>query len=656
MGKRLHIRLIGAFSVIDADGARHAIPGRKDRAVLAFLAAHPGRAIARERLVELIWPEAAEGAGRGSLRQSLSAIRKIFRPFDLLTVDRDTVTLNADCADTDLGKLERQESVASQHGVAPLANGETFLDDLGGISADFDTWRTTEQSRLEVLVGNLIDGRTREAEASGDVRKGMVALSQLVALDPINEAAQRRYMRALIDLGQANAAIRQYRKLEKLLQSELGVRPDAETRALLADATAKRVNEPSEESIAQPANPPAPLIAADRRSTLVVHPFRDLSTDDELHFADGLSESIIAALSHISGLNVVTRAAPLIPGSRSEETREAAEDEKEPFELHGSVRKVGDRVRVGATLTGSHSGRVFWAETYDRQLDDIFDVQDDITHRIVVEMRIKLSEGEKIRILERYTKNVDVWARLMRADVLVNTLVEEDNIEARRLLEEAVRIDPDCAAAWGELGDSYLVDYMMGRRSLPGSEYLSHAERAAETALKVEPSFTHALNVIGLAQAFRGEFAEATATSRKALAAAPRNPEVAANCAYSLAICGHADEAQEIMQRAIDATPIPPMWYLMADGLCRYLQGRTDLAIDRFREAVRLVPDSSFARPYLIGALVDAGAVEEAEEVAKELDRLQPDFALSAWPGADFADRNLRDRLIGNLLRCGIRR
>ena len=129
-------RLIGAFSVTDASGKSFALSGRKDRAVLAFLAAHPGHPVARDRLVELVWPGSLEGAGRTSLRQSLSTIRKALAHDSILTVDRDTITLNAEFIRTDIDRLRNGDLKVGESEVAPIANGEMFLDDLSGISSE----------------------------------------------------------------------------------------------------------------------------------------------------------------------------------------------------------------------------------------------------------------------------------------------------------------------------------------------------------------------------------------------------------------------------------------------------------------------------------------------------------------------------------------
>jgi DNA-binding SARP family transcriptional activator/Tfp pilus assembly protein PilF len=651
----MRIRLIGAFSLEDADGRKVALAGRKDRALLAFLAAHLGRPIARERLVELIWPRAADGAGRASLRQSLSVTRKSLPQPEALLVERDTLSLQQQFVETDLGWIENREAPERLLTAAPMANGESFLDDLGGISSEFDTWRATQQSRLVLTLQESITQVAAEAEVSNDVRTAVAALAQLIALDPLNEDAQRRYMKGLIALGQPNSAIRQYHTLDKLLREELGVSPDHHTRSVFQEAKHKAAPLTATRHLMARPDTRTWKSAETDQPKVIVNQFRDLSPAGENeHFAQALFDSILMELSQISGLKV--HATPVTSGSGSQvdELKQRHENEREPFALEGSVHQGGTRIRVSAKLIGTITGQVFWAQTYEREFDDIFAVQDDITHRIAVEMRVKLSEGEKIRTLAHYTQDLQVWSRLMRADVLTNNLVEEDSVEARRLLREAVQIDPGCAAAWGELADTYLADYMMGRQTLPMSEYLDEAMRAAEKALDAEPSFTHALNTVSFVQMARRDYATAIETTRKAMAAAPRNPEISANCAYVLAFSGVVDEAEVIISRAIEVSPIPPMWYLTLHGLCLYMMDQFEPSIRLLKEAARMVPESTLPKLYLIGALMENGDSEAAAEVASEIRHLQPDFKLSCWPGADFANSTISERLIVSLMRAGV--
>ena len=212
---------------------------------------------------------------------------------------------------------------------------------------------------------------------------------------------------------------------------------------------------------------------------VAVLPFESMSDDqDQSYFTDGITDDIVTALSKISGLSVVSRSALLNQPGSTPQTEQAPVRDNASYLLEGSVRKAGNRVRINAQLSDAASGRHLWAERYDRQLDDIFAVQDDITHQITMELRDHLSEGEKVRVLAGRTKSVEAWERLLRADVLTNTVVEEDNLEARRLLTEALEIDPTYAAAWTQLANTYISDVMRG--CLPArEELLQHALQAA---------------------------------------------------------------------------------------------------------------------------------------------------------------------------------
>ncbi len=235
-----YFRLVGAFSVTDPTGRSCTLPGKKDRAVLAFLAAHPGRAIARDRIVELVWPNSMEGSGRASLRQSLSSIRKALGSDDLLTANRDAIVLSPESTTSDVEKLSDTLSDIDQGVVAPMANGEMFLDDLGGISTEYDNWRATEQSRLAELIASSLFVLAERAEAEHDLAKSVSCLSQLAAVDPLNEQAIQKLMRSMILAGQPNAAIQRYRRFEQLLKRDLNVEPASETRSVLQRAIAAR--------------------------------------------------------------------------------------------------------------------------------------------------------------------------------------------------------------------------------------------------------------------------------------------------------------------------------------------------------------------------------------------------------------------------------
>lgn len=263
------------------------------------------------------------------------------------------------------------------------------------------------------------------------------------------------------------------------------------------------------------------------------------------------------------------------------------------YVLEGSVRKASNRVRVTVQLIDTTTGHHQWAERYDRDLDDIFAVQDDITRQITVEMRVKLSEGEKVRVLAGRTNSVEAWELLLRADELTNTGIHEDNLESRRLLEEALRIDPHYAAAWTQLANTYVLDAVMGRTKFL-ERTLEKALDAAKMALEVEENYPTAYTIFGYVYLFRGEHDRAVEMLEKAVELEPRNTEIVATCAYILVFASQIDEAIEMIQRAMQLSPITPMWYLVCLGMCYHTGNEQDLAIRSLREAIAMEPESAW--------------------------------------------------------------
>ena len=388
--------------------------------------------------------------------------------------------------------------------------------------------------------------------------------------------------------------------------------------------------------------------------TVAVLPFDNMSGDPEQsYFVDGITEDIVTALSKISRLSVVSRSSIVNHPQSSDDTSQSPLSHRARYLLEGSVRKAGDRVRISAQLSDVATGRHLWADRYDRELDDIFAVQDDITHQITVEMRVHLSEGEKVRVLAGRTKSVEAWDRLVRADVLTNNVVEEDNLEARRLLEEALEIDPAYAAAWTQLANTYITDVMRG--CLPSrEEALEQALYAAQMALDAEEEYPTAYTIIGYVHLFRGQHDEAAEVLLKAASREPRNAEIVATCAYVLVLAGQADDALEMILKAMQLSPISPMWYVVVHGMCYLSKDQPELAISTLSQAVEMEPESAYARPYLASALVDSGALGDAEQCARDILKIEPNFSLSRWPGADFKDHSVKTRIIENLVKAGL--
>ena len=390
------------------------------------------------------------------------------------------------------------------------------------------------------------------------------------------------------------------------------------------------------------------------KPSIAVLPFTNMSGDPEQeYFSDGITEDIITALSRISGLLVVARHSTLKYKSEPVDVRQVGREQGVRYVLEGSVRKGGDRIRVTAQLIDAATGHHQWADRYDRQLDDMFAVQDDITHKITVEMRVQLSLGEKARMRAGGTKNLRAWELIVRADELNNRLIREDNQEARRLAEEAVHIDPGYASAWTELGWTHWSDVYFGWVDSPEGSTTRGFE-AAHKALELEAEHPNTLALLGFLHRLRGEHDRAVELTERSVSLAPNDAENTAEFAHALAFAGKPNEAVEVFKRAMRLSPIYPAWYLVGLGICYYSMNELDGAISAFREAVGLAPDSAFARIYLTSALVDGGSAEEARAMAGEVMRIERDFSAASWQGARFKDEDLGRRITANLVAAGM--
>ena len=388
--------------------------------------------------------------------------------------------------------------------------------------------------------------------------------------------------------------------------------------------------------------------------SIAVLPFDNMSGDSEQeYFSDGITEDIITALSRISGLQVMARNSTMVYKGSAVDVKQVRQDHGVQYVLEGSVRKAGNRVRVTAQLIDAETGHHRWADRYDRDLDDIFAVQDDITHNIAVEMRVQLSLGEKARMLAGGTKSVEAWEKQLKADELNNAFIRDDNRAARRLCEEALALDPDYVSAWTELGWTHLEDALCGWSDATETS-LDNAVDAAQKALRLEQDYPLALSLMGYVYALRGEYDQAVEVSGKAVDLAPDNAEAVAELGHMLLFANRSEEALEVIKRAIRLCPIRLMWHLTILGQCQQQIGELELATATFREAVLKGPHSPFPRICLIGALVEAGEMEEAKRIAREVLRLESNFSLSNWRAMDFRDLAVRKRNMSHLMQAGL--
>ena len=255
--------------------------------------------------------------------------------------------------------------------------------------------------------------------------------------------------------------------------------------------------------------------------SIAVLPFTNMSGDPEQEFfSDGITEDIITALSRISGLLVVARNSTMVYKGKAVDVKQVGREQGVRYVLEGSVRKAGNRIRVTVQLIDATTGHHLWADRYDRELDDVFEVQDEITGNIAVEMRVQIAEGEQIRLWAGGTDSVQAWEYVARGSVVLLWDTREGDLEARRLAEAALNIDADYINATVLLGYTHFNDAFWNWGETT-NQSLEQALRCGKRALELDDKHPDSRILLALCASVRGQHDEAILLAEEGVALAP---------------------------------------------------------------------------------------------------------------------------------------
>jgi TolB-like protein len=353
---------------------------------------------------------------------------------------------------------------------------------------------------------------------------------------------------------------------------------------------------------------------------------------EQEYFSDGISEDIITDLSKISGLLVIARNSSFKFKGQSVDLRQVASDLGVRYVLEGSVRRAGEQLRINAQLIDGNTGAHLWAERYDRPLDDVFAVQDDITGQIVQALHLELTQAERDRVMRRYTDDIQAYDDYLLARSLRADLSKEKNEEARRLLERAIERDPNFAAAYAELSWAHHRAWESDWSESPGASR-ELALELAQKAVALDETLAEGHARLAWAHLWRRQFDDAIAEGRRAIALDPNYADGYMLLSHILIYAGEAEEGVEI---AVEGMPLDPdsMYHSLmhlADG--QRLLGQYDEAIEDFKRSVELRPDFVPGHIWLAATYGNLGRQVEAEVAAAQVLQLNPDFSISAYGG-----------------------
>jgi TolB-like protein/tetratricopeptide (TPR) repeat protein len=441
--------------------------------------------------------------------------------------------------------------------------------------------------------------------------------------------------------------------------SALNSRINAARKALGDDGAAQRliktiprkgfrfVGEVREEVAAKPVpaevTPGSPRVATDRPGIAVLA-FENMSGDPaQEYFGDGISEDILTALSKQRWFIVIARNSSFTYKGRAVHLKQIAEELGVRYIVEGSVRKVDNRVRITAQLNDATTGGHLWAERYDRELVDVFAVQDEITERIVAAIEPQIHAAENFRTHRKPPSSLDAWDLLMQALSHYWRITPQDHAAAQKLLERAIAIDPDYGQALAVLAASHMFGVHLGWAELATTAPI--AENAALAAMRCDHENAWAHAALGSVCFSTSRLADALSEFEQALALNPNFSLAQGYYALALSYAGRPGDSFEAAQKAIRLSPRDPslaIYYGIA-GYARFTERQYDEAIALAREAIRHRGDLTGAYRVLAVSAGMTGDGPLADMALGELRRTQPNISLD-WiatqlPWANDADR-----------------
>ncbi len=589
--------LLGGFR-LSADGQALDVPAKKNRALLGVLALAPRQEATRDRLAGLLWSDRGEEQARNSLRQALVALRKDFAAFAAspLLLNGDRVALDLQSFSVDVAEFLEASAgtdAATLRRAAELYRGP-LLDGLAAGDPAFEEW--LREARAD-LAARAINALTVLAGLSAGAER-VAAAERLVALEPLSEAAHLAVMQAHLAQGDTALALRHYESCALLLKRELGVAPGAALQSL------RRSLEPAGARIGAA---PAP----DRRPTIAVLPFDNMSGDPaQQYFSDGLTEDLIDRLSKYRLFAVISRHSTFAFRDQRAAPREASERLAADYLVTGNVRRSESRIRITARLTDARTELALWAEQYDRPIQDLIALQDEVADIIAGTLATRLGMEVARRVGARTGgggAGISSFEHVLQGIWHFSSLTPEGNALAADCFTRAMEIYPQNAEARRWLSATHINTWFM-RLERPDLEK-AHA-RALE-AVALDPASARCHSAVGLSALWteRHGIDGAAAAYSQALALNPGDPDVLSELGLYHAFAGDLAAAHDFYDRAYRLNPMPPLWFAEFRAVALFAEGRYAEAWPAFAA----IPDAAWDAIFLLACFGHLGDRERAQ-------------------------------------------
>ena len=569
------VQLLGGATLRSGDTPISGPPAQRHRiALLTLVVAAWPQPLARDRAMALLWPEKDTPSARRLLNLAVHVLRAALGE-GVIASTGDALLFSPSrlrCDLHDLRMAMTTDDVAAivQSYTGPLLDG-FHLDD----SIEFEYWLEERRRELDHAYFGALRALAQHQERAGDVHGRVGTCRRLVAADPHSSVYALALMHALDAAGDWIGAIQHAAEHAHRRSADLELEPDPDVEAFAQQLRT-----------APPKRPPATSIAPHEASaSIAVLPFRNLSTDPENGcFADGITEDVIANLSRIRSLKVISRTSVMHFREERPTLREIGTALGATVVLAGSVRRAGDRVRIVAQLMDTETDRHLWSETYDRKMADIFAIQSEVALQIASALETELSPAEHRRVRRKPTNDLQAYHLLLQGRQLLGRYTTDAMLGSLTFFARAIARDPDFADAHASLGIVHAQLAEMGVFD-PASAYPRAAE-AVDLALRLDPDLDTAHGTLGFLKAVR-EY-DWVGAEREFERALELNPSGADSYDLFGRVCAgieRYDQAIALLERAAELDPLSHRIDITTTLL---RAGRVDEAIARAEAGLEL--------------------------------------------------------------------
>jgi DNA-binding SARP family transcriptional activator len=601
----IRLQLAGEFQCHAEDAAPIDLPLAKEQGLLAILALSPDCSCSRGKITNLLWSTRSDEQARASLRQSLWSLKKTLgqNADNVLEVNRRRIALNPSVVSIDVGEmrnLAKSSTVEALERVVELHAGE-LLDGLVIQDPAWEEWLTVEREGVRAMVVSVLRKLIDRYAADLDFPMLIETGRRLVDLDPFQEEGHRALIRGYAETNQRALALKQYEKCREVLRRELAADPDGATQVLVSEVREGTSPTPTPSAALTTTLEQLPRTAPQTGTpSILVYPFSDLSGDaSQDYLARGITDDIIVSLTAFRELFVFAYKTSMAIDVDSDDALSVAKHLGARYIVEGGVQKSESQIRVSARLVSAGDGRQLWASRFDRDLKDLFVVQDEVVNMVTNSLVENVEEAHHRQTAAEASENLGAYDFILRGRLLLNRYTRESEMEARRNFQSAINLDPMSAAAHAGLAVSHI----------------SVVFEWARKALELDSLNIMALYALAGAHYYNGEYEIANLEIEKAIAINPHDYHNLCSKAWFLTFSGHSQEGLACSIDAMRLNPYSADGCLETIGIGRYLSGDYEQALEAYGSTKG---NSLFKLGGLAASYAQLGRVREATRAAKE--------------------------------------